>query len=146
MQQKNYNPVKHHLFVPRNPEKYRGDIPVVLRSRLEQKFATWCDNTNSIKYWGCECISIPYYNPVKKKVTKYYPDFVIGVETSNGYKIYIVEVKSEKETRIPKISKRKSLLNEQQTYRVNLAKWEACIRYCDKYNYEFKIVTEKKLG
>jgi hypothetical protein len=146
-----YNPKRHKLYVPTNIEKYRGNVPIVMRSGLELKFAQWCDKTSSVLEWSNENLAIPYLHPVKKdklgnrKRVNYYPDFQIVVATTNGNKVIVVEIKHEKDTVAPKVSNRKSLLNEQVAYTINLAKWQACYNFCTKYGWDFKIITNKTL-
>lgn len=85
-----YNPTKHKLFVPKNLEKYDGNVPIVLRSGLELKFALWCDNEIKIVKWSSETIAIPYWNPIKKRYANYYPDFFITTDVNNKKLNYII--------------------------------------------------------
>jgi hypothetical protein len=146
-----FNPKRHKLYTPVNAEKYKGGVPIVMRSGLEMKFAQWCDKTTSIIWWSSENLAIPYVHPIKKdkkgnpKKVHYYPDFALKVNTQDGEKIFIIEIKHEKEATKPKYGNRKTLLNEQMTYMVNMAKWNACMKYCAKYGYEFKVVTNKTI-
>jgi hypothetical protein len=137
-----FNPKMHTLFVPENIEKYMGNVPIVMRSRMEGKFARWCDNSPSVSKWSSETLAVPYYNPVKKRKANYYPDFI--VKFSNN-KIYIIELKPEKECYKPVYSKRKNLLLEQSKFIVNRCKWNACKAYCDKFGYHFMVVTNESL-
>ena len=84
-------------FHPRNQEKYIGNPQnIVYRSSWELKFMQWCDRTPSILKYGSEEFSIPYYNPVKQRVCRYFPDFIIEVLESDGkIQKYVVEVKPE---------------------------------------------------
>jgi hypothetical protein len=144
--QHNYNEKKHYLYTPIHIEKYRGKtVPVVLRSKLEYKFAVWCDRTKSVLLWECEPIAIPYFNPVKNRKARYFPDFVMRVKTDKGEKTFVIEIKHESGVIKPKATGKKALLYEQATYLVNQAKWKSCLRFCNKYNYEFKIITNKFL-
>jgi len=136
-----YNPKIHTLYTPINIEKYRGNVPLVMRSRAEFKFAEWCDRNPNIVWWSSENIKIPYYHPIKKKLVNYWPDFVICVHS----KVYIIELKPEKQTVAPKYSKRKSLIQEQATYLVNRSKWRAAKEHCTKLGYSFMVVTNESI-
>jgi hypothetical protein len=141
---------KYHqgFFHPRNPEKYAGDPNnIIYRSLWEFKFMRYCDqNPNIIKY-GSEEIAIPYYNPIKKRVCNYYPDFIIMVENNANKKTYLIEVKPKKQTVPPKKGKRvtKSYIYESQAYEVNQSKWNAAREWCQDRLIEFKIITEDEL-
>jgi len=103
----------------------------------------------SIIAWGSEEIRIKYYDPVKKKVRTYFPDFIIKVKESDGrIKKYIIEIKPKKQTVPPKPRSRttKSYINEVYTYATNQAKWKAADEFCKDHMLEFKIITEDELG
>ena len=92
---------------------------------------------------------IPYFNPVKQKVCKYFPDFILKVKEQNGeIKKYVVEIKPKKQTAPPKPKSRvtKSYIQEVYTYETNMAKWEAAKEFCKDNMIEFKIITENELG
>lgn len=134
------------LYKPTYPKKYVGDPKkIVYRSLLERRFMLYCDRNEDITNWASEEVSIPYYNPIDKKVHRYFPDFI--VRTSKGKK-YIIEIKPFKQTSQPKAPKRKtkSYLREQLEYVKNTAKWKAARKFCDDKGFEFKIMTEKELG
>jgi len=134
------------LYKPTYPKKYVGDPKkIVYRSLLERRFMLYCDRNEDITNWASEEISIPYYNPIDRKVHRYFPDFI--VRTSKGKK-YIIEIKPFNQTSQPKTPKRKtkSYLREQLEYVKNSAKWKAARKFCDDKGFEFKIMTEKELG
>lgn len=141
-----FNPKLHTLYTPENIEKYKGNVPIVMRSRMERKFAEWCDRHPRILMWSSETVTVPYYNPVKKRKATYYPDFIVKLRTNDGDKIYVIELKPESQTVKPKYSKRKSLLNEQMVYLINQAKWQACESFCSKYGYKFMVITNESLN
>lgn len=142
---------KYHqgFFHPRNPEKYMGNPNnIVYRSSWELKFMQWCDRNENILNYGSEEFYIPYFNPVKQKVCKYFPDFILKVKEQNGeIKKYIVEIKPKKQTSPPKPKSRvtKSYIQEVYTYETNMAKWEAAKEFCKDNMIEFKIITEQEL-
>ena len=137
-------------YTPIYPSKYQGNAKyIICRSSWERKFCQWCDMNNSIISWASEEFSIPYVSPKDNRVHKYYPDYLIKVKEKNDtIKTYVVEVKPYKQTRPPKIPKRKtkSYLTECVTYAVNQAKWKAAKEFCEDHRIEFKVVTEKELG
>jgi hypothetical protein len=123
---------KYHQgrFTPQNPEKYKGDYTnIIYRSSWEVNFMRWCDRNSNILEWGSEEFFIPYYDPTTNKVRRYFPDFIIKVQESDGsIKKYIIEVKPERQTKPPTQSskkKRKTYITEALTYEKNIAKWKA---------------------
>lgn len=148
-------PGKCGTYSPRNPEKYNGSYPIIMRSSWERILAQYCDNNPNVLMWSSEKIAIPYKHPYLKdskglpKTSRYYPDFIMTVkESENQIVKYIVEVKPSKQTRPPvKRDNRKpsTMLYEEKSWAVNSAKWKAAQRYCDKMGYKFKILTEKEL-
>lgn len=138
-------------FRPQNPQKYLGDPNnIVYRSGWELKFMRWCDRNENILEYGSEEFFIPYYDPVTKKVRRYFPDFFIKVKEQTGQtKKYIIEVKPERQTKPPVQSgkkKTKTYITEVKTYATNEAKWKAAEEFCKDHLIEFKIITEKHLG
>lgn len=137
------------FFHPKNPKKYKGNSQnIVYRSSWELKFMRWCDSNENILEYGSEEFCISYYNPVKQKVCKYFPDFIIKVREQNGEtKTYLIEVKPKKQTKPPVKKSRatKSFIYETKTYAVNQAKWKAAKEWCDDRKIEFKIITEEDL-
>jgi len=136
-------------FHPQNPKKYMGNINnIVYRSSWELQFMRWCDRKEDVTKWASEEFSIPYVSPVDGRLHRYYPDGLIEVETKNGRKRYIVEVKPAKQC-VPPIKKdrvTKSFLYEAQAYAVNEAKWKAAREFAADNLSEFKIITEHDLG
>lgn len=143
---------KYHQgrFHPQYPEKYVGNANnIIYRSSWELKFLKWCDRNSNILRYGSEEISIPYYDPVRKKVRRYYPDAFVEIIHKDGRKCkYLVEIKPKKQTMPPKQKSRatKSYINEVYTYATNEAKWKAAIEFCKDNLMEFKIITEEDLG
>lgn len=138
-------------YVPRNPEKYKGNPnDIICRSSWERTFCKWCDLNESIIQWASEEMFIPYRDPVAKKVRRYFPDFLIRIQDSDGLiRTRMIEVKPHKEVvGPPKNPKRKtkSWMYAVHTYITNTAKWEAARDYCSDRGWEFDIVTEYELG
>ena len=134
------------LYRPTNPKKYVGDPNrIVYRSLLERRFMLYCDRTPEIIAWASEEIAIKYYNPLDKRVHRYFPDFIVKTDKD---KKYIIEIKPYKQTLKPKVpsKKTKSFLRESFEYIKNISKWQAAKVYAEEKGYEFKIMTEKELG
>jgi hypothetical protein len=144
-----FDPRKHTVFVPRNPKKYRGIGPIILRSQWEGVFARWCDNNPDVIEWASESVAIPYYDPVRRKARQYYPDFIIKVRGADKREgTWLVEIKPYKEVMKPDNKNNKSLkskLYENTTYMTNIAKWRAVTDFCKKRGMQFRIITEKEL-
>jgi hypothetical protein len=137
-------------YKPSYPQKYKGDPNnIICRSSWERRFCHWCDLNESIISWGSEEFFIPYYNPAKERVCRYFPDFIIKVKEQSGQiKTYVVEVKPAKQTVPPQKKSRvtKSYIHECTTYAVNQAKWKAAKEWCADRMLEFIVITEKELG
>lgn len=146
----NFNPEKHQLYSPTYPKKYVGkNKNIVVRSSYEAKFCRWLDLNPNVLEWASEALEIEYYDPTVMKKRRYFPDFYMKVKDKDGkIKKYIIEIKPNKETYKPIIRKNKkptALLQEQKKWEVNQAKWKAAVNWCNKFGFEFKIVTEKQL-
>lgn len=136
------------IFTPMHGEKYRGSLPIVYRSSLELNFYRWCDRNAKVIQWGSESVVIPYLSPKDGKVHKYFVDGVLVLQTDQGAKKYLVEIKPEKQTRPPSTANRrnkKNVLIEQLTWAINSAKWESAQAWCAKNGFSFIILTEKDL-
>jgi hypothetical protein len=144
-----FDPKKHKIFKPLNLSKYKGQVYPTARSSWEYKFYEWCDITPGITSWAVESLSIDYYDPVKQKKRKYYPDVIMAVRDQNGKdKVFLVEIKPYKEVQAPVASpgkKEKTMVREAVTYQTNIAKWKAAEEYCKKRQMEFRIITEHDL-
>ena len=138
-------------YTPTKPEKYIGDpSKITSRSSWELKLMRWCDANPSVISWNSEGVVIPYYSRADQKPRRYFMDFVIKMRVSDGTVItYMIEVKPEKQTIMPKATRgksKKTLLNETYTHMVNTDKWEAAHAYAKKNGMVFKIMTERELG
>lgn len=136
-------------YTPKVPSKYKGDpTQVFYRSSWELKFFNWCDNNNAVERWSSEEIVIPYISPVDNRVHRYFVDAMIQVNTKEGLKTYLIEIKPDVQTRPPKAPSRKTkqYLTEVMTWGVNEAKWKAAERYAKDRGWEFKVLTEHDLG
>jgi len=139
---------KQGIFKPSNPQKYNGSYPLIYRSSYEIRFFRWADTNPNVVSWGSESVVIPYFDPVKQKVRRYFVDNNITVKTPTGGEIkYLIEIKPACKT-VPPVAKKhsKSLLRAQAEYINNKAKWDAAQQWSKKNNHEFVILTEKELG
>ena len=134
---------KYH---PTKREKYRGDVNnIIYRSLWERSFMKYCDDNPDVVEWGSEEIVVPYISPIDGKRHRYFPDFY--VKTSKGDK-FLVEIKPKKQTKPPKIPKRKTkrFIYETHEWGKNQAKWKAAKQMCEKNGWKFLILTEDHLN
>ena len=137
-------------FKPINPEKYKGDYTNILyRSSWEKMFMNWCDREKRVKRWQSEEKAIWYDHPTKKKKARYFPDFIVEYERSDGTTMTeVVEIKPQRQVLgPPENPKRKTQawVKEVMTYMINQSKWKAARRWCEDRGYNFRIITEKEL-
>jgi hypothetical protein len=107
------------------------------------------DNNPNVLQWGSEELVIPYRSPVDNRLHRYFPDFIIKVNTKSGkQQTILIEVKPFNQTHPPKSRSRKTkkYLNEVMTYGINTSKWEAAKDFCKDRGWQFQIITEKELG
>ena len=137
-------------YKPTFPDKYHGDVTsIIYRSLWERKFMVYCDTNDNVLEWSSEEKFVRYYDPISKKMRRYFPDFLIKVKESDGtIKKYVIEIKPQKQTVPPPKPKRqtKRYISEVYEYAKNQSKWEAAKEWCDDHGYEFKIITEKELN
>jgi len=139
---------KQGYYKPKNKEKWVvtntfDGMGLKYRSSWELKFFKYIDNNKNIIKCNSEGLKIPYYNPVKKRISNYYVDFTI--QTSKG-DIFLIEIKPYKETKKPRKSKNlKSYKKRLETYLINQAKWEYAKKFAEAKGYKFVILTEKEL-
>lgn len=141
-------------FKPKNPSKYIGDpTNIWYRSRWELMFMQKADTHPEIKRWASEEISIPYVSPKDGKIHRYYPDFYIETEKSDGERHkFLIEIKPKKQTIKPKqpekLTQRSRVryMTESMTYVTNMAKWKAAKNWCNDKGLKFLIMTEDELG
>jgi hypothetical protein len=137
-------------YKPSFPNKYKGDpTNIVYRSLWERKFMVYCDSNERILEWSSEEKCIAYRSPIDGKIHRYFPDFIIKVQESDGsIKKYVIEIKPKKQTSPPTKPQRqtKKYITEVYEYAKNQAKWEAAREWCADRGYEFKVITEHELG
>lgn len=136
------------LFQPKNPGKYLGDSSnIVWRSLWERSFMKYCDETPGVLKWASEELFIPYVSPVDGRVHRYFPDFMLEVQSTSGVKRFVIEVKPKAQTELPRERKRKTkrFITEMATYAINQAKWNAAKAWCEQQGLSFLVFTEDVL-
>ena len=137
-------------YRPSYPKKYKGDpTNIIYRSLWERKFMVYCDKNEKILEWGSEEIALPYRSPIDNRIHRYFPDFYVKEQLSDGsIKKYLVEIKPKRQTiePIPKKRKTKGYIYEVVEYAKNQAKWKAARDFCEDRQWEFKVLTEDELG
>lgn len=138
-------------FKPRNPAKYKGDADgIVYRSSMELKVMQRLDSSKNVLWWSSEEVIVPYYDPVKRRPRRYFPDMVYCKKNPDGTEtVVMVEVKPMKETVRPthKPGKRRAkIISEELTWANNQAKWAAARSFCAENSWSFEILTEREIG
>lgn len=130
-------------FVPKNPRKFEGmNGKITFRSSWELKCMEFFDQNPSITKVLSECIAIPYFNPVKRRVANYYPDFYLEYTDKTGAKKKVlIEVKPMAQV----VEQHNETTYAKLTRAVNIAKWEAAVKWCNSRSVEFQILTEKQI-
>jgi hypothetical protein len=145
---KKFKEYKQGIYKPINPDKCLNKSDIIYRSHLEFRLMRMCDKNPIVLEWSSEKVIIPYNNPIKGSISRYYVDAYIKLNTPNGPKKYLIEIKPERQTKPPVPSKRKktsTVLYENATYAVNSSKWESAKQFAKNKGMEFMIITEKDL-
>ena len=133
-------------FIPKNPDKYRGDPSnVIYRSLWEFKLMKYLDDHKQIVRWSSEEFCIPYRSPIDRKMHRYFPDF--WVEKNNGEQM-VIEVKPKQHLKPPPKQKRqtKKYLSEMYRFAINQRKFEVAEEYCKNRGMKWMIMTQDELG
>lgn len=137
-------------FTPKNPEKYVGDSSkIVFRSRIELRYFQYFDTNPAILFWNSEETVVPYFDPVKGKMRRYFPDALIKIrDTSGNEKTLMIEFKHSSDLKEPVPGKKKSkrFLAECADWTTNQAKWTAARAWCAERGIQFQTMSEKELG
>jgi len=130
-------------YTLKHPEKYVGKKTPTYRSSWEFHFMKFCDENPAIGAWASEAIKIPYRSPITGKPTVYVPDFFIQYKDKKGaHKVEVIEIKPSNQAMRESIGKNKQ---NQASYAINMAKWEAAGKYCKSKGIGFRVITEKEL-
>ena len=138
---------KSTAYKVKNPEKYVGNVDsIVCRSSWERFVCRHLDGNTNVRRWASEEVVIPYKSPLDAQPHRYFVDFF--VELNDGTR-FLVEVKPFVQTQPPQMNesgrKTKRYAEDCRTYSVNLAKWDAAKRWCDRNGMRFQIWTENEL-
>ena len=145
---KKYRQYKQGIYTPKNSHKYIGRGNPRYLSSWELKFFRWCDNNPYVLEWSSESVIIPYISPVDKRPHRYMVDNVVKIKENGKVVKYLIEIKPKKQTVKPTAhgnKKQSTILYENATYMINMAKWEAAKKWCHKRGYKFQILTEDHL-
>jgi hypothetical protein len=140
-------------FMPKNPEKYRGDATqIIYRSGWEHRFLKFCDDNPMVLEYSSEPVGIDYWNSVDKRQAKYWIDGWMKTKNKEGYiKEWLIEIKPNKFIKPPVAP---SILTEKQTWNyirhtkafiVNTDKFKAAKAWAKAHNMQFGIITENFL-
>lgn len=137
-------------YRPNNPEKYKGDPGMIMyRSSWERNFMKYCDDEKKVKWWMSEERCVWYNNPVTKKKARYFPDFIICYERSDGIEVVeMVEIKPQSQVDGPNPNPKRrtqAWMNSVATYLINQKKWEAATKQCEDRGWNFRLLTEKNV-
>ena len=129
-------------YTVKNKSKYEGDYAkVTYRSLWERHAFKWCDNNPRVKRWSSEEVIIPYLYEVDKRYHRYFMDLKLVMEDGSTW---LIEIKPDKETKIPTGSKKtKRYITESFTYVKNINKWTAAKEYASDRGWHFEIWTEQ---
>lgn len=132
------------IYKVKNIDKYEGDYKnVVYRSSWEKAVFKWVDMNSQILKWSSESVIIPYYNPIDKKVHRYFVDLKLVLEKQT----FLVEIKPKSQTLPPVKPKRQTrrYISESMTYVQNQSKWQYANEYCEQRGWLFEVWTEDKI-
>lgn len=129
-------------FTPKNPQKYKGKLPILFRSSWELTVMTKFDQHPNVLEWASESISIPYQNPLTGKFTMYVPDFLVKyVDKTGKTHVEIIEVKPIRET----LKEKTKTKADKAAYVVNQVKWAAAQAWCKRNKITFRVLTEEQI-
>ena len=141
---KNHKPKKNgHFHQGYVPQKFCTKLfqsaknePIIYRSGLELQFIQYCENNINVAKWASEPIEIKYFNRLKNKEARYYPDYV--VEHVSGERV-IVEIKPGNQCKKPDATDSQWL---KEAWVTNMDKWTAAKKFAEERGMKFIIVTE----
>jgi hypothetical protein len=131
------------FFMPKNRDKYKGVRLPFFRSMWERIFMEFLDGNKNVLEWISEKPEVPYINPHTGTKWNYHPDFVVKVKDGNTTRIEMIELKPKHEAGPPVPSpkkRKKTLLEQQERWILNSAKWEAARAYCKAHKWNFKVL------
>lgn len=125
---------------PKHTKKYYSAMmnqPIIYRSGLELQFIQYCENSPKVTKWASEPIEIKYFNRLKNKEARYYPDYII--EANDGTHI-IVEIKPYNQCQKPDATSSQWL---KESWVTNVDKWSAAKKFAEEHDMKFIVVNEK---
>lgn len=129
-------------YVPRNPAKYVGPVPITLRSSWEVRMAQFCDLNDQVIEWAWESQKIPYSDPLTGKQKIYIPDLLLLFVNEQGIReSVLVEVKPAHEA----LEERARSSGDRMLLARNQAKWAAAAWWCQRRGIKFKVMTEDEI-
>lgn len=129
-------------FIPKNPNKYIGKMPITYRSAWELAFMNVLDTHPNVSQWASESIEIQYKNPLTGQISNYIPDFLVIYTDKYGKKHgEIIEIKPLKESSMEHAKSKR----DRAVLAVNTAKWQAAIVWAKKRGLDFRVMTEQSL-
>lgn len=124
---------------PKQMKKYFSNLqnePIIYRSGLEYQFIQYCEASPNVLRWSSEPIEIKYFNRLKNKEARYFPDYLI--EDAKGNKI-LVEIKPGNQCIKPDATSSEWL---KQSWVTNIDKWKAAKKFAEEHDMKFIIVNE----
>ena len=142
---------KKGIYVVKNRQKYIGTKNPVFKSLWEQRTFYELDNLAHVARWGYECQQIPYFHPIYKRTSVYYPDLFVTTDIGGVLKNFMIEIKPAKFAVPPPPPKAKNptpgvidkYRKAQAAYMINVAKWEAAVAWCRRHKVEWMVMTEE---
>lgn len=127
------------------------DVPPVYRSSWEQRVCYYMDHNENVIKWASEPFKIKYFLPTDGKWHTYTPDFYCEINTNQGKKIQLIEVKPKKQSKKPKPPKKKTAKSLRNFKKLQLEvfknemKWEAARKLCEQKGWGWEILTEDNI-
>ena len=125
---------------PKKTSKYwssKMDEPIIYRSGLELQFIQYCESNPNVVRWASEPLEIKYFNRLKNKEARYYPDYII--EDNKGSRV-IVEIKPLNQCVKPSATDSVWL---KEAWVINMDKWKAAKKFAESNNMKFIVVNEQ---
>jgi len=137
------------IYQLQHPEKYLGKSNPRYLSGYEFHMFRYLDHHRDILRWGAEIIVVPYYNPIKARKARYIVDVYVERRARDG-KVHkeLIEIKPAAQVRKPAKRGRKkqaTFAQEELTYAVNRAKWEAANEFAKQRGWVFRVMTENSI-
>jgi hypothetical protein len=132
-------------------EKYLGDPNnIIYRSSWELKMFNYCDFNPSVLKWNSEDVVVPYFWEGDNKMHRYYVDLYMEVQTNNGIKKFLVEIKPKKDCEVKAPTKmtekaKQRYIENIMTVSKNKAKWAAATKFAIERGLQFVVITEDEL-